>query len=133
MHHFQQFLINNKNIKYYKNLNLKTNHKIFYKKIKNHTISNILHKNTNFIKKIKPHNIILIIKNNNIQHTTSSKKLTTNIKSLISILHYKFKITQIHIYKLLPQFKQYFNYNNTINKINILLKSSLHKFKFTSF
>lgn len=118
---FQQFLVNNVDVRYCEDLGLRANHRIFYRGVGGRTILGILREDASFIEKVKPRNIILIVRGNDVRQTTSSEELAANIESFVSVLHFRFGVAQIHVCKLLPRFKQCFDYNSTVDEVNILL------------
>lgn len=130
---FQQFLTSDADVRYCEDLGLRENHRIFYRGVGGRTISGILREDASFIEKVKPHNIILIVGGNDVRRATSPEELAANLESLVSVLHYRFGVSRIHVCKLLPRFKQCFDYNSTVDQVNILLKSALHRFEFASF
>lgn len=85
------------------------------------------------LKKVKPRNKILIVGGNDVRRATSPEELAANLESLVSVLHYRFEVSQIHVCKLLPRLKQCFDYNSTVDRAIILLKTSLQRFEFASF
>uniref|UniRef100_A0A8W8NUD9 SGNH hydrolase-type esterase domain-containing protein n=1 Tax=Magallana gigas TaxID=29159 RepID=A0A8W8NUD9_MAGGI len=95
---FQQFLVSNEDVRYCEDLGLRANHRIFYRGVGGRTISDILREDASFIEKVKPRNIILIVGGNDVRRATSSEELAANIEPLVSVLHNRFGVAQIHVF-----------------------------------
>lgn len=49
------------------------------------------------LKKVKPRNKILIVGGTDVRRATSPEELAANLESLVSVLHYRFEVSQIHV------------------------------------
>lgn len=129
---FHHFLIDDEDLRYVEDLGINS-HAIRYKGTGGRTIDGILRHDVPFIKRFQPDHIILMVGGNDVRQLYSPEELACKLLAVVSVLHKRCSVSQIHVCKLLPRFRQSFDYNQFVDAANALIKKEITNLDYASF
>ena len=92
---FHEFLINDEDIRLPVNMGLSATHIVYFKGTGGCKIDGILRNDAQFIRDTRPDHLVLMIRGNDVRRTSSPEELSSQILSLVSVLHSRFLISTV--------------------------------------
>lgn len=118
---FHHVLINDEDLRYVDDLRINS-HEIRYKGTGGRTIDGILRHDVPFIKTFQLDHIILMVGGNDVRELYSPEELACKLLAVVSVLLKMYTVSYIRVCKLLPKFRQSYDYYQFVDAANALIK-----------
>ena len=122
---FYQFLTEDDDDRYVPGLGLSATHDIRFRGVGGRLVNDVLRYEGQHIDQFSPRLLVLMIGGNDVIRKDTPAELAAEIEAVVTTIHIRHGVDKVYVCKLLPRFRQGYDYNQFADAVNSILRISL--------